>query len=263
MPGICPGTAKKLLKLPVIGGAVKKPIVSGIYEIEARRGRRPRGRNMKSLSRLSAPLTKLRARISGLINRDPNLPPVKARVWCAITFAAISVIYLITLQHLGLAVALQACGIVVGIFGADVLYWETVADVQELRGIYNETARMGASMKLSLGAIVGVIVFALLGFWMAWLQGAVIVLSAKHNPNQVGLYTALRVLVVFIFYALPAVGAYGGEKWMHRFCNRWAERFRASPDMTAEIKRFLRLIGFRSLFFAGLAQLPATFVSPH
>jgi hypothetical protein len=151
----------------------------------------------------------------------------------------------------------------VGIFGAGVLYWETVAEPQELHSIYNETTRMGASTKLRLGEIVGVIVFALLGFWMAWLQSAVIVLSAKHNPNQVGLYTALRVLVVIIVYAIPALGAYGGGKWGHRFCYRWAGRFRASPDMTAEIKRFLRLIGFRSLFFAGLAQLPATFVSSH
>jgi hypothetical protein len=205
---------------------------------------------VKSFSRLRALVMKLWSRISALIKRDPNLLPVKARTFLAITFVAISFIYL-----------LQACGTVLGIFGAGVLYWETVAEPQELQSIYIETARVGASTKLSLGPIVGVIVFALLGFWMAWLQGAVIVLSTKQNPNQVGLYTALRVLAVFIVYALPAVGAYGWEKWMHRFCKRWAERFRASQDMTADIKRFLRLIGFRSLFFAGLAQLPATFVT--
>jgi hypothetical protein len=218
---------------------------------------------MKSFSRLRALIMKLRSRISALIKRDPNLLPVKARVFLAITFMAITFIYVLAPRYIGFAGTLQACGTVLGIFGAGVLYWETVAEPQELHSIYNDTARMGASTKLSLGPIVGVIVFALLGFWMAWLQGAVIVLSAKHNPNQVGLYTALRVLAVFIFYALPAIGAYGAEKWMHRFCKHWAERFRASPDMTAEIKRFLRLIGFRSLFFAGIAQLPATFVSSH
>jgi hypothetical protein len=145
------------------------------------------------------------------------------------------------------------------VFGAGVLYWETVAEVQELLSFRNEIARVDSRTILSPSEIGGVIAFAGFGFVVAYLQAGV-VLSAKHNPNQVGLYTALRVAAVYIIYSLPAFGAYGGAKWLRRFCSRWAKRFRDSEDQTAEIKRFLRLIGFRSLFFSALAQLPATFV---
>ena len=214
-------------------------------------------------STLSARIMKLRSTLSARINRDPNLLPVNARAFCAFTLAVIGMIYLIAPHYIGFARTLEACGTVLGVFGAGVLYWETVAEVQELQSVYNETARMGSSTKLSLGEIVRVIVFAGLGFIMAYLQAGAIALSARHNPNQVELYTALRVVPVFIIYALPALGVYGGAKWVRRFCSRWAERFQASQDRTAEIKRYLRLIGFRSLFFAGLAQLPATFVSAH
>jgi hypothetical protein len=144
------------------------------------------------------------------------------------------------------------------VFGAGVLYWETVAPVQELRTVHNDFARVGSTKKLSIGQIAGVIAFAGLGFVTAYLQAAVFVLSAKGNPNAVGWHTALRVGVVFLVYALAPLGTYGAAKWQRRFCNRWAERFRVSQDPTAEIKRFLRLIGFRSLFFSGIAQLPAT-----
>jgi hypothetical protein len=206
---------------------------------------------------------KLRSTLSARINRDPNLLPVNARAFCAFTVMVMCMIYMLAPQHIGFARTLEACGIVLGVFGAGVLYWETVAEVQELQSVYKETAHMGSSTKLSLGQIVSVIVIVGLGFIIAYLQAGAIALSARHNPNQAELYTALRVVPVFIIYAIPALGFYGGTKWVRRFCSRWAERFQASQDMTAEIKRYLRLIGFRSLFFAGLAQLPATLVSAH
>jgi hypothetical protein len=178
---------------------------------------------------------------------------------------SILTIYVWSSQIIGLPRTLAACGIVLAVFGAGVLYWETVAEIQELKRVSNEIDLWGSSTKLSLGEIGGVLAFAGLGFWIGYLQAAVVVLSAaKHNPNHLGLYTVLRAVGAFIIYALPpAFGAYGVAKWQRRFCSRWAERFRVSQDRTAEIKRFLRLIGFASLFFAGIAQLPATLFGSH
>jgi hypothetical protein len=204
---------------------------------------------MKWLSRLSR-LVK--------VNRDPNILPPYARTFGAAIFVSIGLIYIWGPGSLGFRRTLAACGLVLGVFGAGVLYWETVAPVQELRTVHNDFARVGSTKKLSIGQIAGVIAFAGLGFVTAYLQAAVFVLSAKGNPNAVGWHTALRVGVVFLVYALAPLGTYGAAKWQRRFCNRWAERFRVSQDPTAEIKRFLRLIGFRSLFFSGIAQLPAT-----
>ena len=105
-----------------------------------------------------------------------------------------------------------------------------------LQSVSYETDRFGrSSTNLSPSGFGVILVFAGLGFWCFYLTAAVIVLSAKQNPNQVGWHTVLRVLAVFIIYTLPALGTYRVGKWLGRFCSHWARRFQGSPDPIAEI----------------------------
>jgi hypothetical protein len=204
----------------------------------------------------------IRTWVSARFNRDPKILPVKARGFTALTFFVIVLIYIYAPKFIGFPRTLAACGVVLGgVFGAGVLYWETVATPQDLQSVRNETTAGAANRHLSLTEKIEVISFAILGLVMFSSTSAVVVLSAMHNPNQVRLYTALRVMVVFIAYVVvPALGMYVFAKWQRRFCSRWAERFRLSQDPTAETKRFLRLVGFACWFWGGLLQLPALFV---
>jgi hypothetical protein len=152
-----------------------------------------------------------------------------------------------------------------GVFGAGVLYWETVASDQDLQSVGKEIARAGSSTKLTFWDCVSVITFAELGVVMFFLYSTYLVLLAKQNANQGGLHTALQLGVVAVVYACPAFFVYVQMKLTRRLCSRWRQRFWVSQKDAgkAEIKRILRLIGFASLYLAGMAQLPAILFSPH
>src|SRR5262249_41913907 len=106
------------------------------------------------------------SKMSKLINRDPKILPLKARVFCAFIYVFIGMTYIWGLHYIGVPRTLAACGIILGVFGAGVLYWETVADIQELQSVSYETDRFGrSSTNLSPSGFGVILVFAGLGFW--------------------------------------------------------------------------------------------------
>jgi hypothetical protein len=196
------------------------------------------------------------------INRDPNFLPVEARGYAAFHITAISLIFMF---KIGIVQTLAACGIVLGVFGAGVLYWETVATDQNLQSVSHELARVGGSTKLSFGENASVIALCHLGLVLFVLYSSLLVLIAKYNPNQLRLPAAVCIGLLFIFFAVALISTYGLIKTIRRLCSRWLERIRVSQGDTrkAQIKAILRLIGNASVILAGWAQLPAILISPH
>jgi hypothetical protein len=191
---------------------------------------------------------------------DPNILSYKARKCVAFHFLIVG---LILMFNVGTLHTLAACGIVFGVFGAGVLWWETVAKDPDLQSVISEIVRIGSSTKLSFVDRGYVAILYQLAIVFFFFFGGLIYLIGTHNPNQLRLSPLLAVVVLFAFYVCAPMGLYVLIKLTRRWGSRWLKRIRASQDQNAEIKTFLRFIGFVSLWAAGFLQLPATLVSPH
>jgi hypothetical protein len=193
-----------------------------------------------------------------ILFRDQNLLPLKVRTFIFLIIIISSP--LIIFSNSDTLHKLAACGIVLGVLGAGVLYWETIATDPELESIVNEIAHPGNSGKLSLGEIAWVITFSLMMVPMLFLGADIIIYQHMHGKIENEPHTALRVGLLLVGCALPASGLYGWIKLIRVLCNRWLKTLRVSQEdaRKAVIKRILRLIGFASLSWAGILQFPAT-----
>jgi hypothetical protein len=183
---------------------------------------------------------------------DPKITPIPVRAWLALLIMAFGIIMG---GHLTVRHSLGACSILLLVFVAGIRYWETVATPQDLQRVSNEIAYMGRSMKLSFGDCALVIAYAHLGFIMAYLHSAQVVLIAKQNPNQLKLPIELALIAVWICFGCSPIGAYLGGKMWRYLCCRWRKRLQGDTS-TAEIKRILRLTSFAITLVAGVLQLP-------
>jgi hypothetical protein len=161
---------------------------------------------------------------------------------------------------------IAAYGLVLGIFGAGILYWETVVSDQDLEIVAKGIA-LYRDTKLSLGEIVQIIVWYKVAFGMLFMIVASIVLTHKFQPNALKLPYALSIGIFFCSFTAFPLFYYLLLKMLRRVNSRWFERLeslRLSQNYVTrndEIKRILRVIGFATLWLAGVAQLPATIYS--
>ena len=87
------------------------------------------------------------SRGSFLIKEGPELLSVKARLWLASFGVALAAsVHIFKSSTYYQATAL---GTLLGIFGAGVLYWETIIGDEEASGIHHQISREGNSRKLS------------------------------------------------------------------------------------------------------------------
>jgi hypothetical protein len=203
----------------------------------------------------------IRAWSSAQINRDPNLFPVTLRRDIAITLVVTSAISFWLIAKIGFLRVLNADGVILGIFGARLLYWETVATKEELESIGNQIAGAGSSTNLSFGEythITALSQFGLLVFGFATIG----ILVIARFKGTLGLHTALIIGFLFLWCQFPAFGMGLLIKLTRRWCNGWLRRFPASLGEARkdEIKRVLRASGFISLFVSGVMQLLALLV---
>jgi hypothetical protein len=198
------------------------------------------------------------------INRDPNLLPFKARTYIASHCVLIALIIIWTTGFLH---KLSACGIVLAVFGAGVLYWETVAEEQDLKSVGHGIAWYRIT-KLSNEEIFWITALCHLAFVLFYFYSGLLVSIARYDPNHLKLPIVLCIGILFIFFTSVILLAYVSNKMKRRLCNRWFERLerlrvsQKDAEWMAEIRHLLRLIGFASLWLAGIAQLPATLFSP-
>jgi hypothetical protein len=91
-----------------------------------------------------------------LINRDPNILPIKARTTLAVALVSIGTLMLYS-NDIGVSRALAGVRIVLTGFGVLVTYWATAAKEQDLQCVANEIAKF-SNTKLTFQDIRQVIV---------------------------------------------------------------------------------------------------------
>jgi hypothetical protein len=197
-------------------------------------------------------------RISSHINRDPNIFPFSLRRDVVIALVCIAAIFLELIGKSGFLHVVAACGIVVGIFGARMLYWETVATNEELKSVGNQIAGAGISTTLSSSERTQVAALFTFGLVIFFLFLFAFPITKYHELHTAALFTG----GLFLWCFFPPVGMYLLIKLIRRRCNRWLKSFAASEDdaRKVEIKRILRATGFISLLVSGIMQLPAALV---
>jgi hypothetical protein len=153
---------------------------------------------------------------------------------------------------------LAAVGLVIGVFAASVLWWETIVNDQDLQGVKNELIRFVDNNPrsyfidrsyITLWYMAGVIPFCLLLFYTLSL----LLSGSPRLPHP-----WLVIFLLIGLYIIAPIVPYLVIKFGRRWCSRWLERIRNAKDPNREIKNFLRFVGFVNLWAAGFLQLPAT-----
>jgi hypothetical protein len=187
----------------------------------------------------------------------------KIRLFFLIHWGAFSSILLmhvfgkIDYQHL-----LSGWGIVLGIFGTFVIYWEPIATPQNLAYIGDEILYAGSRIKVSGNTIFYITLFAVCGAIQTCAYSFLIV-QGSVRPNVHGLPIAVTIASLCIAYSAAPIAVYALAKMQRRQCSRWAKKLEAlrvfqEEVRYAEIRRILRLHGYAIVYLAAIAQLPVT-----
>lgn len=182
------------------------------------------------------------------ISRDPSLLPVGVRSFIAcIGFV---IVLIVLYSHADFWNKLSACGLVLGIFGSGILYWETIADERGLRSVSNEIAR-SSSKKLSFSDTGMAITLVHLGIVQFFIFVPPWFTSLKVGQN--GLWTSGGVILTFAVFMGPAISTYLLAKFLCYWCHVWSRIFQIASEVSqiGMTKNFLRVSGFASLFCQG------------
>lgn len=191
------------------------------------------------------------------INHDPSLLPIKVRSF--IVVVGFGIAWIILYSHAGFRSKLSACGILLGVFGSGILYWETAADKYGLKSVSNEIIRSsGKGLSFSdTGMVITLIQLGIVQFFLflpPWF--------ANLKVGQNGLWTSLGVSLTFAVFVSPAIATYLLVKLLRYWSHVWSRKFQIASEISQEemTKRFLRTFGFASLSLSGIMQLPAALV---
>jgi hypothetical protein len=188
-----------------------------------------------------------------LINRDPNILPIKARTTSAVTFLSINFLIIYS-NDIGISRSLAVFQIVLAGFGTLVAYWATTAKEHDLQRVANEIARL-SDTRLAFKDIISVIALHYVAIVMFLLYYALALSKARYHPGHLKLSLALCIGILFVYFASFPIGLYALIKTTRRWCNRWSQRILASQDQNAEIRNYLKLIGVASIVLSLLCRL--------
>ena len=189
------------------------------------------------------------------MSRDPDLMPIGAWVYVLCSVLAMALICIAS--EAGALGKLSACGIVLGIFGSGVLYWETVADEAGLRSIGNEVLRSVDGRRLSVSEVGTVAMMACLSFLQAFILMALVALRFREGHDAARALVGTGLTTVLLVG--PALIVYAAQKGIRIWGTNWLAGLDLTPAdrRKAYIRRSLRLLGFAALVMAGAMQLPA------
>ena len=134
------------------------------------------------------------------IDRNPEFLPVVARLWLIANSAVI--VWVVLLSKSGGLKKLSACGLVIDVFGAGLLYWETVADNQALRSVRYEVARSAQRNTLSASELGFIILYANMGFLLFLTYDVAIASDFKSGAS--GLRATIAIVGILVVGAMPA-----------------------------------------------------------
>jgi hypothetical protein len=188
-----------------------------------------------------------------LINRDPNILPIKARTTFAVTLLAISLLVIYS-QDIWVSRSLAIFQIVLAGFGTLVAYWATTAEERDLQRVANQIAKVSGT-KLSFSDIVHVIVIHYLAIIMFFLYYGLALSTARYHPDHLKLPVVLCISILFLFFASVTAVQYVFIKLTRRWCNRWSQRIQASQDQNAEVRNYLKFVGVASIVLSLFSRL--------
>ena len=192
---------------------------------------------------------------------DPNILPYNARRCIVFYIETIAPIFTLSGSILH---KLAAVGLVIGVFTASVLWWETIVNDKDLQGVKNELIRFVDNSPrsyfidrsyITLWYMAGFMLLCLLLF-------PTLSLILRGSPRLP--HPWLVILLLIGGYISAPIVPHLVTKFGRRWCSRWLERIRNAEDPNnaedpkREIKSFLRFVGFVNLWAAGFLQLPAT-----
>ena len=158
--------------------------------------------------------------------------------------------------HPGFPRGLAYAGVLFGICGAAVLFWETNLAPDEVTRITYSIQTAGQSPNLTrsdrqtvmIAAITGCSFTALID-WSAWHLN-------QRSPNPWRL--AVQLAVGFMFAVAPSLALYSLIKVARRWLRKQADLLRDQPHLhESAIQRYTRGLGFIFLILSGVCQLPA------
>jgi hypothetical protein len=129
---------------------------------------------------------------------DPNILPYKARRCVAFYIESIALIFPLnaTIPH-----KIAGIGLILGIFGASVLWWETIVSDQDLQGVRNEMRRyVSSSTRVYFTDFRYLTLWYVVGFMPWFLLMGMLYLIWKANSNYSGLSLPLRIVFLTGFY---------------------------------------------------------------
>jgi hypothetical protein len=156
-------------------------------------------------------------------------------------------------------VGIAFVGILLGMCGAAILYWETNLVPDEVTKITNVIMAAGDSRSLNRRERHSLLVVSLESGIFGVLIGLLSFRVYQGSPNRWRFAVELEVSVLCAL--MPPTTYYAAMKWARLWFHRQAEtlgRFNQRPAQRLLIIRsWLRLLGFVALWLAGLLQLPA------
>ncbi len=188
------------------------------------------------------------------VKEGPELLPKKARFW--ILSFALAMGLSIYLFRNSTYYQTTVLGVLLSMFGAGVLYWETVISDEEANGVYHEITREGSSRNLSESEQKSVLWFFLAGGLELILLIVLFTYEARHGKS----FTLIKKIQILISLLVPSFGPmtalYAMLKFIKSSNNKNLTRMKnqTKEERVVLVRTYLRRFGFKTLFAAGILQ---------
>ena len=188
------------------------------------------------------------------IKEGPELLPIKARFWIVpFGLAALISMYLFKSNTF---YQLTAFGILLSMFGAGVLYWETVVNDEEAIGVYHQIAKEGGSRSLTESEQKSVLWFFQAGALEFILILVLFIYEIRHGKSFSLVKTVQIPIILFLASFGPMIGVYAMLKFMRisNYNNSMRMQNLTDKEKVVLVRVYLRRFGFKALFVSGLLQ---------
>ncbi len=195
------------------------------------------------------------------IKRGPTLLPVAARIWIAL-FVILAYANLLLFKGM-FSYQLSGLGIVIGVFAAGILYWETVITSGDAIALQHQIAKGGNSRNLSAKEMCTVVGLFLLGFLMFIILTTSTLATAKILRPPTGNFIMKFLTWSFAASFAPPLGGYIAIKSIRTSFHKVNVRTGRQTDneKNVSLKEGLRKLALITILAAGLIQYAAIIFS--
>ena len=188
------------------------------------------------------------------IKRGPTLLPVAARVWIAVFVILAYVNFLLFKGKF--SYQLSGLGIVIGVFAAGLLYWETVITSGDAMALQHQIAKGGSSRSLSSKEMWTVVFLSFLGFVVFIALVILTLVTAKTLRPPTGSFIMKFSTWSFVASFAPPLAGYIAIKSIKISFYKINTRMGRHTDneKTLILKEGLRKLALITILVAGFIQ---------